>query len=72
MKTLVKTLIITLLLLCPLSALTYGQDGDDTAPPPDFPAQELRFQNLTIEDGLSQISVFAIVQDKRGFMWFGT
>lgn len=33
---------------------------------------EIKFQNLTIEDGLSQSSVFAIQQDKRGLMWFGT
>ena len=35
-------------------------------------ADEIKFQNLTIEDGLSQSSVFEILQDKRGLMWFGT
>ncbi len=35
-------------------------------------ADEIKFENLTIEDGLSQSSVFAILQDKRGLMWFGT
>ena len=30
------------------------------------------FHKLTIEDGLSQSVVQAIVQDKYGFMWFGT
>lgn len=35
-------------------------------------ADEIKFENLTIEDGLSQSSVFAIQQDKRGLMWFGT
>jgi signal transduction histidine kinase/ligand-binding sensor domain-containing protein/DNA-binding response OmpR family regulator len=30
------------------------------------------FRHLTIADGLSQNSVSAIVQDRRGFMWFGT
>ncbi len=39
----------------------YGQGGDD-----------IQFERLTIDDGLSQSSVFAIVQDKRGLMWFGT
>ncbi len=34
--------------------------------------QELRFNHLTIEDGLSQNLVHAICQDRRGFMWFGT
>jgi signal transduction histidine kinase/ligand-binding sensor domain-containing protein/CheY-like chemotaxis protein len=30
------------------------------------------FRHLTIADGLSQNSVSSIVQDTRGFMWFGT
>jgi signal transduction histidine kinase/ligand-binding sensor domain-containing protein len=30
------------------------------------------FEHLTIEDGLSQSSVKTIFQDSRGFMWFGT
>lgn len=34
--------------------------------------QEIRFERLTVEDGLSQNSVNAIVQDHEGFMWFGT
>ncbi|MDM8544088.1 two-component regulator propeller domain-containing protein [Desulfococcaceae bacterium HSG9] len=34
--------------------------------------KQVTFEPLTIEDGLSQSSVFAIVQDKRGLMWFGT
>ncbi|MBN1271089.1 MAG: GHKL domain-containing protein [Candidatus Aminicenantes bacterium] len=32
----------------------------------------IRFHHLTIEDGLSQNSVFCILQDKKGFLWFGT
>ena len=36
-------------------------------------AQEnVRFKRLSIEDGLSQSTVEAIVQDHQGFMWFGT
>ncbi len=30
------------------------------------------FEHLTLEDGLSQSSVQAIIQDKTGFLWFGT
>ena len=30
------------------------------------------FRRLTTNDGLSQDNVVAIVQDRRGFMWFGT
>jgi len=32
----------------------------------------LRFERLSIEHGLSQESVFNILQDRQGFMWFGT
>jgi signal transduction histidine kinase/ligand-binding sensor domain-containing protein/CheY-like chemotaxis protein len=32
----------------------------------------VRFQHLTSAEGLSQDSVFAILQDRKGFMWFGT
>ncbi len=32
----------------------------------------LRFDRLSIEDGLSQSKINSIFQDQRGFMWFGT
>jgi len=35
-------------------------------------AQVLPFQRFTTEDGLSQGTITAIVQDHRGFMWIGT
>ena len=31
-----------------------------------------RFEHLSIEQGLSQAFVTSIVQDRRGFLWFGT
>ena len=34
--------------------------------------QELKFQQLTVENGLSNNQVFAVIQDRNGFMWFGT
>jgi len=44
--------------------------GIGTAP---LAAQDhVAFRHLTIADGLSQNAVSAIVQDRRGFMWFGT
>jgi signal transduction histidine kinase/ligand-binding sensor domain-containing protein/DNA-binding response OmpR family regulator len=36
--------------------------------PPEAPT----FRHLTIADGLSQSAISAIVQDRRGFLWFGT
>ena len=32
----------------------------------------LRFSHLTTSDGLVQDNIVAILQDRRGFMWFGT
>ena len=34
--------------------------------------RQVRFQQLTIDDGLSQNAVFAMEKDRQGFMWFGT
>ena len=46
-------------------------------PPPANPTHEdeaiaVRFERLGSEHGLSHNAVFAILQDRRGFMWFGT
>lgn len=37
-----------------------------------WPRQTLRFENISLEDGLSQSSVMHILQDAQGFLWFGT
>jgi len=34
--------------------------------------QHLRFDHISTEQGLSQVTVFSILQDLEGFMWFGT
>src|SRR5258706_6520106 len=35
-------------------------------------APKLKFKHITNENGLSNTTIEAIFQDKRGFMWFGT
>ena len=32
----------------------------------------MRFERISLEQGLSQSNVFSILQDSRGLMWFGT
>ena len=32
----------------------------------------IRFEHLSIADGLSQSAVYAILQDREGYLWFGT
>ena len=41
-------------------------------PTGDAPLRDLRFTHHTTNDGLSQGYVTAILQDRRGFMWFAT
>ncbi len=50
-----------------------GQVVDLPASVPQLTAGEyLRFENISTEDGLSQSTITAILQDSQGFMWFGT
>jgi len=43
-------------------------------PPALLPAQNrpVKFERIGIEQGLSQSTVWCILQDRQGFMWFGT
>ena len=41
--------------------------GAQAASPPS-----LRFEHLSVSQGLMQESVLAVAQDAQGFMWFGT
>ncbi len=53
-------LILLILIGQTISALNFGQENVRI------------FEAITIEDGLSQNTVQSIVQDKHGFLWFGT
>jgi len=63
--------------------LAYGGNRDTRADAADrfqnvyakgshVPVRNLKFSHLTTNDGLSQAYVAAILQDRRGFMWFAT
>src|SRR5690554_5699316 len=41
---------------------------------PELSAQgsHIKFSQLTVEDGLSQGSVYSLCQDYKGFIWIGT
>ena len=54
-----RRLLALLLLLC---CLPYALGA---------PARTLRFEHLSVDQGLAQESVLAVVQDADGFMWFG-
>jgi ligand-binding sensor domain-containing protein/two-component sensor histidine kinase len=53
-----KRLLTTLILIFILSRIAYADD--------------YTFKQLTESDGLSQSTVFAIMQDTHGYLWFGT
>lgn len=48
--------------------------GNLISSPDLFPQQrqDIKFERITIEQGLSQNTVFTIFQDSKGFLWFGT
>ncbi len=34
--------------------------------------RNLRFKRISLDEGLSQSRIYSIIQDRKGFMWFGT
>lgn len=52
-----------LIFVCSLLCATYSMQAA---------GEHYYFRNLSIQNGLSQNTVNAILQDKKGFMWFGT
>ncbi len=59
-----RTNVIAALVFLILSVCLYVQAQKQT--------DKIRFKHLSVADGLSQEAVNCIIQDKKGFMWFGT
>ncbi len=55
-----------------LVAAMLAAAGPLAAPPVAADSRNIRFDRLSLEQGLSQADVHAVLQDRRGFMWFGT
>ncbi|MFC5480640.1 two-component regulator propeller domain-containing protein [Massilia suwonensis] len=55
-----------------LVVLLLALAGSFGTPAEAAPAPTLRFEHLSVEDGLAQETVLAMAQDRDGFMWFGT
>jgi len=60
LKDIILTTLLTILIVLSQSANVYAQGVQST------------IEQITVEDGLSQSGVFAMLQDSQGFMWFGT
>lgn len=55
------------------SALPADPPPDPASNDPSLPyGKNIRFEQLSLEDGLSQSVVNAILQDSKGFLWIGT
>ena len=54
------------------TVVRHGHEPAADASPGPAVAKDLKFTHLTTNDGLSQGYVVAILQDRRGFMWFAT
>ena len=50
-----------------MTGAAYAQGGDGPRP-----GVSLRFERIALEEGLSQSTVLAVLQDRQGFLWLGT
>ncbi len=59
------TLLLTLLLLFTLfDSVAFARDTNSR--------NTIRFERLSLEQGLSHATALSIIQDRQGFMWFAT
>lgn len=62
-NSLAGTLSLLLLVILSGAVLPDTKPSDRTA---------IRFEKISVDDGLSQSTVFSVCQDSKGYMWFGT
>jgi signal transduction histidine kinase/ligand-binding sensor domain-containing protein len=71
-----KVVFVTLFIgFLTISASATGNEQDLLVSPVETSipqGQDLRFEHLTSEDGLSNNRALAVTRDSQGFMWFGT
>ena len=68
----VKALVEKIVVLAVIALFTLGAADRTYAQGGDGPPSDLKFTHLTTDDGLSQNSIYTILQDRQGFMWFAT
>lgn len=66
MTTYLAIFVLTLSLLVSAARPAYGQQSAA------FGGENLRFKHISIEQGLANTRILSILQDRQGFMWFGT
>ncbi len=60
-RSLLGSFLIIIMQLVMMKDFTFAQSSAD-----------VRFHHLSLEDGLSQSTIYDMVQDENGFIWFGT
>lgn len=48
--------------------ITNDSTGDEISDVPDLPGQQIKFERISVEHGLSQSSISSIYQDRKGFL----
>jgi PAS domain S-box-containing protein len=78
-RTLAAVIVLTIWVLAGPLATIYGDgaqahqtEEEQIEPPLPLRPEQVRFDHLTTEDGLSENRVWGITQDRRGFLWFTT
>ena len=63
---------ISVYTLCAFQGIPPPSPFSSTSRTSSSTAEEYAFTRIGLEQGLSQNSVYALIQDKRGFIWIGT